>query len=381
MTMVPKTKLRLIALSTSVVAVSLTAVFSTSGSARAASELDGIPRYQHIGVIVLENESESSTWGPSSPAQYLNSLVPDGAFAENYYADAHVSLDNYITMTSGQPGNPLTDSDCLSVNLYTCQASVNTPLYGNGVNIADQVQNAGLTWKEYADSMPSPCFHGSDSPAATPPDPYQGDSSAAPAGNYADRHNPFTYYTDITGNTARCDAHDVPFSQLASGITHNALPNYFFITPDTCHDGHDSPCAAGSPVPAKCTENGTSANAAAGALVSLDCWLQNTLPPLLKYLDAHDGVLFITADEGNVATSNTDVSGCCTGGAGGQPGFGGKVGLLALGHGVRAGYTSTVDYDHVSQLRTVEDALGISTHLNNAATATAMSDLFVHSSG
>lgn len=328
----------------------------TTAPVHAGTALEGVPIYQHVGVLVLENESESSTWGSSSPATYLNSLVPQGAFAANYFADGHVSLDNYITMTSGQPGNPETDQDCLSANLFTCQQSVDTPAFGNGVNIGDQAEGAGLTWKEYADSMPSPCFHGDDSPTAVPPDPYQGDSTAAPAGNYADRHNPFTYYADITGDTTRCAAHDVPFTQLATDIAGNAVPNYFFVTPDTCHDGHDNPCAGST----------------TGGLAAADAWLQANLPSLLQYLDAHDGVLLITTDEG--ATSDT--SGCCTGGPGGQAGFGGKVGLLALGAGVAAGTTSTNDYDHASLLRTTEDALGIATYLNNAATATAMSDLF-----
>ena len=336
-----------------------------------ATQFDGIPRYQHVGVLVLENESESATWDPTGDARYLNSLVARGAFAPNYYADGHVSLDNYITMTSGQPGNPDTDSDCLSSNLHLCQQTVNTPVYGTGANIADQVEGAHLTWREYADSAPAPCFHAGESPAASPPDPYQGDSSAAPAGNYADRHDPFVYYDGIVGSAARC-ANDVPFTALASDLNTNRLPGYFFITPDTCHDGHDSPCASGTPqIP--CMAGGApSAQSVAGGLSSADCWLQATLPALLAYLDAHDGVLFITTDEG----SSSDTSGCCTGGPGGAQGFGGRVGLLALGPGVRAGEAVTTSYDHASLLRTTEDALGIGTYLNNAATASAMGDLF-----
>ena len=207
------------------------------------------------------------------------------------------------------------------------------------------------------DSMPSACFHADDSPTATPPDPYQGDSTSPPAFNYADRHNPFIYYPDIETNAARCQAHDVPYTDLAGDLSANTLPAYFFITPDTCHDGHDSPCAGG---------------AEPGGLLSFDAWLQANLPALLNYLNANDGVLFITADEG----SSADTAGCCTGGPGGGPGFGGRIGLLALGPGVAAGTTTHTNYDHASLLRTTEDALGINSYLNNAGTATAMSDLF-----
>jgi hypothetical protein len=334
--------------------------FAVPATGRAAQGLEGVPSYQHVAIVVLENESFDATWGAASPAAYLKSLVPQGAFADMYFATGHVSLDNYIAMTSGQPGNAATYSDCAAQNLFQCQATVNTAAFGNGINIADQVETAGLSWKGYMDSMPSPCFHADLSPTATPPDPYQGNSTAAPAGNYADRHNPFNYYTDITGNTTRCQSHVVPYTQLAADISGNAVPTYSFIAPDTCHDGHDAPCAGGG----------------VGGVAGADAWMQGNMPPLLQYLVTHNGLLIITFDEGSV--SPPDTAGCCTGGPGGTPGAGGRVGLLALGAGVAVGTTTHTSYDHASLLRTTEDAMGMITYLNNAGAtgATAMSDLF-----
>jgi hypothetical protein len=65
------------------VAVAATLALGASIPAHAAG-LEGIPAYDHVGVLVLENESFSSTWGSTSPATYLNSLVPGGAFADMY---------------------------------------------------------------------------------------------------------------------------------------------------------------------------------------------------------------------------------------------------------------------------------------------------------
>ena len=321
--------------------------------ARAAGGLEGVPAYSHIAVVVLENESFSSTWGASSPATYLKSLVPLGAFADEYDATGHASLDNYIAMTSGQPDQPLTGTDCESGNLYSC-SRLQSAMAG-GRNIGDQLDDAQLSWKGYMDGMPSACFHADLSPSARP-DPYQGNSTQPPAYNYADRHDPFDYYPDIVDNNDRCAAHVVPYTQLSTDIAGDAVPAFSFITPDTCHDGHDSPCAGGEP----------------GGLVSADAWLRQNLPPLLSWLTANDGLLVITIDEG--ATS--DVGGCCTGGPGGQRGFGGRVGLLALGAGIAAGTTTHTAYDHASLLRTVEDSFGITEHLNNAGSATPMADLF-----
>ena len=321
------------------------------------ASLEGIPRYKHVAIVVLENEDEATTFGPGSPATYLNSLVPTGAFDPNYYGTGHVSLDNYIAMTSGQPANPLTSSDCEANNFYSCVQAQQA--MANGQNISDQLEQAGLTWKEYADGTTTPCVHASYDPTDPHPDPYQGDgSSPAPAGpDYADRHNPFIYYDDIVGNDGRCAAHVRPFTDLATDITANTVPSYAFISPDTCHDGHDDPCSSGQ----------------AGGLTSADAWLQQNLPPLIDYLNTHDGLLIVTFDEAN---PSSDWSGCCHGGPGGQQGFGGKVGLLAIGPHVRAGSTVTTNYDHASLLRTTEDAMGIASYLNNAASSDPMRGLF-----
>jgi hypothetical protein len=149
----------------------------------------------------------------------------------------------------------------------------------------------------------------------------------------------------------------LPYTQLGADIANGNVPQFGFITPDTCHDGHDTPCSGGG---------------GPGGLISTDAWLQQNIPALLTYLNSHKGLLLITTDEGQTQ----DISGCCTGGPAGQAGFGGRVGLVALGPGVKAGQTVSTPYDHVSMLRTLEDIFGISEHLNNAGTATAMSDLF-----
>ena len=332
------------------------AVLSMPGGrpAAAAGGLEGIPRFSHVVLLVLENESFETTWGSGSVATYLNGLRAQGVLADHYYATSHHSLGNYIAMVSGQPVRPATAGDCEALNLYDCvqgQATV-----AGGRNLADQLEGAGLGWKGYMDTMPGPCFHADYGAAAPAPDPYQGDSIAPPAYDYADRHDPFLYFPDIIGDDSRCRAHVVPYSGLAADLAGDTLPAFSFITPDTCHDGHDNPCADGS----------------SGGLARADLWLSQNVPALLAYLRSHDGLLLITFDEASV----TDTSGCCTGGPGGGPGAGGRVGLLALSAALRAGGVIGTPYDHASLLRTIEDSLGIAEHLNNAAAAAPMADLF-----
>ena len=333
-------------------------------AAPATGSLEGVPRVQHVVTLILENEDYATTWSATGAAKYLNSLVARGAFVPNYFATGHVSLDNYISLTSGVAGPQIgpTYTDCLGLSLWACVQDVSAATTVSG-NVADQVEGAGLTWKQYSDGTSAPCVHDTYAPTAGP-DAFQGDKTApesSTAGpNYADRHVGFLYYTDIIGDQARCDAHLRPFTELQGDLAHDSLPAYSFITPDTCNDGHDNPtCADGS----------------TGGLARADKFLIANLPQLLAYLQAHDGVLFITMDEGSTSSASS-LSGCCHGGPGGQVGFGGQVGLLALGPMVAAGRSVTTQYDHASLLRTEEDLLGINTYINNAASSSPMADIW-----
>src|SRR5882724_3313653 len=92
--------------------------------ARADLGLEGIPHFDHIVVLVLENEDAETTFGPTSSAHYLNGLRAEGTFLPEYYATSHVSLGNYITMMSGLPANQSTTSDCIGLSLYNCVQTV-----------------------------------------------------------------------------------------------------------------------------------------------------------------------------------------------------------------------------------------------------------------
>ena len=70
-------------------------------------------KINHILVIEFENEGYAATWGPGSPATYLNgTLRPKGELLQNYYAIGHDSLDNYIAQVSGQAPTEDTQADC-----------------------------------------------------------------------------------------------------------------------------------------------------------------------------------------------------------------------------------------------------------------------------
>ena len=246
----------------------------------------------------------------------------------------------------------------MTVSLWTCAQAASA--FNGGTQLGDQLEAAGRTWHSYMDGTSTKCFHAPYVAGDTSPDPYQGNSTKAPAYNYADRHNPFIYFTDFIGNQARCEAHQRPYTDLAATLastsTNPHLPAFSFITPDTCHDGHDSPCAG---------------QTSGGGLLAMDAWLQTNLPPLVKYLKANHGLLIINFDESNPASPQPAVCPTCAGG-----GAGGQTGALLLGAGLAPGTTVTTGYDHYSLLRTIEDSFGISDHLGLAAGAQPMTAAF-----
>jgi hypothetical protein len=71
---------------------------------------------KHVLVIDLENETYSTTFGPSSPATFLNTtLLSQGELIVNDFGTSHVSLGNYISQVSGQGPTVSTNNDCLSL--------------------------------------------------------------------------------------------------------------------------------------------------------------------------------------------------------------------------------------------------------------------------
>src|SRR5262245_32869023 len=77
----------------------------------------GQPRVKHVFVITLENKNYADTFGASTQDPYLTAtLRPMGLLLSQYYATGHVSLDNYISMISGQASSLQTQADCIDYN-------------------------------------------------------------------------------------------------------------------------------------------------------------------------------------------------------------------------------------------------------------------------
>ena len=234
---------------------------------------------RHVLLINLENESFHTTFGPGSPATYLNNtLLQQGELIPNWFATGHVSLDNYIAQISGQGSTPSTNSDCInaaglaggnfvgqyfSVTPGTDDTSGSFPgqVDGDGCifpapkdhggnmpathgarTIGDQLDEkyhqvrfltngivympGRILWRQYAQDMGNtttgrevgdPDAMGGLDCGHPPLNGADNTNAATAQDQYATRHNGFMYFHSIIDNQARCDAHVVPMGTVSVG--------------------------------------------------------------------------------------------------------------------------------------------------------------------
>lgn len=392
--------------------------------ARAYDAAASAYRVKHVFVIVFENKSFDDTFVTSTQDFYLQkTLVPQGGLLRQYYGTGHVSLDNYISMISGQAPTTDTANDCLSGsggpigNYFDVEqtgisedgqviASRGCIYPAHVKTLADELQDAGFTWRAYMEDMgndpmreSATCGHPPIGVATDNTNAPEAPSATVPLGDaYATRHNPFMYFHSIIDSPG-CKQNVVNLRNLAVDlIRKSTTPNLIFITPNLCHDGHDG---AGT------GETGTNcANGEPGGLTSVDAFLRIWVPRIQSsaaYKD--DGLLIITFDESdstvteskdsNTGRSTIEINfpgqACCDQQAGPNlsgkrpgrltlvntpslvetvviNGYGGdRIGALLLSPFVRPGSTSNIRYNHYSLLRSIENIFGLTSHLGYAA--------------
>jgi hypothetical protein len=234
----------------------------------------------------MENRDFGSIVGTGS-APYINSLASTYGLATDYSAISHPSLPNYIALTSGSDQGISDDSDPSSHPLNV--PSIFSELPGGASRSLEQ-------------NMPSNCAGGN-------------------SGEYAVRHNPETYYTNLGTD---CRNYDVSLRAMP-----DLSARFTFVTPNLINDMHDGSMAAG------------------------DSFLKTFVPALMAtpQYQAGNTAIFITWDE-NSGSSGNQVP-CIV--------------VSPFTHGVKDG----TPYTHYSLLRTTEELLGLPL-LAGAASANSM---------
>jgi phospholipase C len=293
---------------------------------------NGIPPYQHIFLILMENRGYDNIIG-SDNAPQINALANQYGLATNYWALAHPSEPNYIALLGGDTFG-VRDDNAYTVNALTAP------------NLATQLEAKRLTWKSYQQSLPSVGYTGTDYPSASNP-------------LYASKHNPFMNFLGAWPSNERQSVLDriVPASQLTSDLASDSIPNFAFITPDLCHDMHGAPSCASD------------------LMQSGDAYVDATVQAIMAARAWQEGnaAIIVVWDEDDGAANLSSLSGPPIAIDGGH-----VPALIITNHGPR-GLKDSTPYNHYALLQTIESAFGLGC-LRNSCTATgnvgAMTPLF-----
>ena len=256
-----------------------------------------------------ENQAYETVAGDTTLWPNLNKLIAQGALPTHYYANTHLSIGNYFMLTTGQ----ILTRDDNSTKVWDVD------------NIARRMIAAGVSFRIYAEGATQGYIGGN-------------------TGQYVLRHNPFAMLKDVAGSPAEAKKYIWPFTQFASDVANNALPQFSFIIPNIVDDAH-----SGTPLRA-------------------DAWLQSKVVGPVSGTSAFkpggDGILIVDFDE----SLPTDVTN-----------GGGHVAPVLWGPLVKVGYrqSSTTLYQHQSMLATMMAALDLANPPGDAASAPLMTEFFV----
>jgi hypothetical protein len=275
---------------------------------------------QTVFVIPMENRNWADIKG-SSEAPYINkTLLPMGAYAENFTNPLHPSLPNYITLEAGS------DLGVKADGVPSQYAQV------THAHFSEQLNDAGIPWRAYVESIT-----GKDCPLND-----EGPKNSDGNQEYVPRHFPQIFFKDMTNDNDKssvyCIQHAELFSRLTSDLKDDAIGRYNFIVPNLCDTGHD-PCGGNE-------------------VAHFDTWLKHNLPIILNssHYKAGHVLVVILADEARTGDGPTP--------------------LILLGAGVKKDFANQVNYSQGSVLRTLQEIFGVSPFLGSAAKSNDFSAMF-----
>jgi phospholipase C len=321
---------------------------ATPGVGSASAQNAGIPRYQHVVEIMMENQKYSTIIGnPLAPQ--INALASNYGLATNYFGVTHPSEPNYMAAISGSyfgvqddnqfyctPAIAATDPFCGGT---TVDHTVSAP------SLATQLTAAGKTWRGYFQSLPPVPAGGYITTGPNANGPYSFKFPSLSNALYASKHNPFVNFTGTQSDVANM----VPDTQLAADLAANNLPNYSLVVPDQCHDMHGTGTC--SDLNGLISAGDSYVAAIVSQVMSSPVWLRG------------NNAIVITWDEDDFSDQGQTGTGCC----GFDPG-GGQVATIVITSNGSQPVTDNTPYNHYSLLRTMEAAFRLPCLANACAT-------------
>jgi hypothetical protein len=287
----------------------------------------GLPVYKHIVIVVEENKDYNEIIGNSN-APYINKLKQEGANFTRMYGEEHHSQGNYFWMFSG-------DNQTVG---FTDQvpSKDNNPNYPfTTANLGEQLNNAKLSFKGYAEGLPFIGFTGDTACCHT-------DKKGNEQCLYARKHVPWISFANVPKSS------NLRFVDFPTNNFDN-LPTVAFVIPNLENDMHDGSL-----------ENSIKAG---------DSWLKKNIDPYYQWAKDNNSLLIITFDENDVKKGYTGLTNpgvdpkfCAEHGV--DPEYCGDlqnliVTIFAGAHIKPGDYPEDNGITHVNILRTIEAMYGL----------------------
>lgn len=230
------------------------AALALVGVARAAAAAP-----KHVILIMMENHGTGALLGNREDAPFLNELITEKGvrYATQYYGVTHPSLPNYLALVAGDDMG--LHDDCKAGADVKCAPDEFVPGAGEGPmaghmltdeqerrasdtphlfsakTLIDELDTAKVSWKVYMQGLPADHKLSEYGPLDV--------SGKVVAKLYAQKHNPFVYFSRFVDDPARM-ARLLPDDGFAADLQ-GGLAGFTWISPDQCHDMHGiSPASA-----------------------------------------------------------------------------------------------------------------------------------------
>ena len=218
---------------------------------------DGLPVYDHIVIVVLENKDyEEVIDSPTYPAPYINDVLKrEGAVFTKSYGAEHFSQGNYFWLFSGDnQGVGFTD---------VVPSETNNPNYPfTTPNLGAALIAAGYSFKGYAESLPEI--------GSTVDETTEGGTAI-----YARKHVPWISFANVPNGSTIETSSNLRFKDFPGDF--NDLPTVAFVIPNLQNDMHNGPIAESIP--------------------RGDRWLRDNLDAYYQWAKQNNSLLIVTFDE------------------------------------------------------------------------------------
>lgn len=179
----------------------------------AAFNPEGIPRYDHLFVVIFENHSNQTIDDPAYP-NFYKYLHTEGNKAANYFSTGNPSEPNYISLASADDWGVADDNawNCLPagdtanqpsdvyVPVTACNADTKVHNIKGRRNMFSAMYNAGLGTRVYSESMnpgQDPRVDGVANASISGTNSVSGATETMPAGLYKTKHHPAVNFDDV----------------------------------------------------------------------------------------------------------------------------------------------------------------------------------------